>query len=197
MDFVLCYLNLTMYYNKSLKKYLDDLSARLPAPGGGSAAALDAALGAALISMVVNFTLGKSKYAKYENELKVILEKSERLRRKFLHLVDLDVAAYKSKNLRNALDVPFMICRFCFEGIKLCPPLIKKGNLNLISDVVVAAILLESAFASAYYNVAVNFKSLGDKKFCCLVEKELRGKSRVVQRIRLEMEEKVGEIIRG
>ncbi len=58
------------YKEQSLKKYLDDLAEKLPAPGGGSAAALNAAIGAALISMVVNFTLGKSRYAKYEEELK-------------------------------------------------------------------------------------------------------------------------------
>ena len=87
--------------------------------------------------------------------------------------MDLDVIAYKSKNIRDALDVPFMVCRLCFEGIKLCPPLIKKGNINLISDVAVAAILLESAFASAYFNVEINLKSLGDKKLTRLIRKEL------------------------
>ena len=57
-----------------------------------------------------------------------------------------------------------MVCRLCFEGIRLCPPLVTKGNVNLISDVAVAAILLEAAFSSAYYNVEINLKSLGDKK---------------------------------
>ncbi|MCX5703048.1 MAG: cyclodeaminase/cyclohydrolase family protein, partial [Candidatus Omnitrophica bacterium] len=121
------------YKEESLKKYLDDLAARLPAPGGGSAAALTAAMGAALISMVVNFTLGKPKYARYEEELGGILEKSEKLREEFLNLVDLDVTAYKSKDIRSALNVPLMVARLCFEGARLCPGLIKKGNINLIS----------------------------------------------------------------
>ncbi len=185
------------YKEQSLKKYLDDLAEKLPAPGGGSAAALNAAIGAALISMVVNFTLGKSRYAKYEEELKKILEKSERLREAFLNLVDLDVAAYKSKNLRDCLDVPLMVARLCFEGIKLCPALIKKGNINLISDVAVAAVLLESAFTSAYFNVEINLQSLGDKKLTKNVRKELSRKQNLMRRIRLKTEEKVGEIIRG
>ena len=50
-----------MYNDSSLKQYLNDLAAKLPAPGGGSAAALTAALGASLISMVLNFTIGKTK----------------------------------------------------------------------------------------------------------------------------------------
>ena len=74
-----------MYKDSLVKTYLDDLSAKLPAPGGGSAAALSAAMGAGLISMVVNFTLGKPKYAAYENQLKEIIEKSEKLRSEFLN----------------------------------------------------------------------------------------------------------------
>jgi len=185
------------YQNANLKKYLDDLAARLPAPGGGSAAALSAALGAALISMVVNFTLGKPRYAQYEKELKVILDKSERLRAEFLDLVDLDVAAYRSKNLRDALDVPFMVCRLCFEGMKILLALIKKGNVNLISDVAVAAALLESAFASAYFNVEINLESLNDKKLSARIRKELLLKQKTIKKIRLETEVKVGKIIRG
>jgi formiminotetrahydrofolate cyclodeaminase len=185
------------YKNKTLTKYLDDLAAKFPAPGGGSAAALTAALGASLISMVVNFSLGKPKYAKYEKELRQVLSKSENLRTEFLNLVDLDVIAYQSKNIRDTLDVPFMVCRLCLEGAKLCPALITKGNVNLISDVAVAAILLESAFSSAYFNVEINLKTLGDKKLSKVIRKELIQKEKIIKRIRQDMEEKIGKIIRG
>lgn len=186
-----------MYKDKSLSKYLDDLAARLPAPGGGSAAALNAAMGVSLISMVVNFTLGKPKYVKFENELKNILAKSEKLRGEFLDLVDLDVTAYNSKNIRDALQVPFMVCRLCFEGIKLCPALITRGNANLISDVGVAAVFLESAFSSACFNVVINLKMLGDKNLSKKIIKELKSKDKTIKRIRMQTEVKVGEIIRG
>jgi len=186
-----------MYCDKSLKEYLKDLSAKLPAPGGGSAAALTAALGASLISMVVNFTLGKPKYAKFEEELKGILEKSEKLREEFLRLVDLDVVAFESKDIRDAMDVPFMVCRLCFEGIKLCRSLVTKGNINLVSDVAVAAILLESAFASAYFNVEINLRPLNDKRLSRAVIKELAQKGRLITKMRLDTEERVGKTIRG
>jgi formiminotetrahydrofolate cyclodeaminase len=185
-----------MYCQKSLKQYLDDLAAKLPAPGGGSAAALAAAMGASLISMVINFTLGKPKYAEFEPELKEVLEKSERLREEFLNLVDLDVSAYKSKNMRDALDVPFMVCRLCFEGIKLCPQLIKKGNINLISDIAVAAVLLESAFTSAIFNVEINLKSLNDSQLTKTIHSELDRKEKLIKKIGRLTEAKVGKIIR-
>ncbi len=185
------------YKDQNLTKYLDDLSAKLAAPGGGSAAALNAAMGASLISMVVNFTLGKPKYAAFEAELKDILLKSERLRKDFLELVDLDVVAYQSKDIRKALDVPLMLARLCHQAAKLCPALIKKGNVYLISDVAVAAVLLESAFTCAVFNVDINLKSLGQKKLTQGIRKELNQMSKVIRRIRENTEERVGKIIRG
>jgi formiminotetrahydrofolate cyclodeaminase len=90
-----------------------------------------------------------------------------------------------------------MVCRLCLEGLRLCPPLIKKGNVNLISDVACAAILLESAFASALCNVEINLKILQDKKLTALVRKELKEKQGKVKKLRQDTEVKVGEIIRG
>ncbi len=185
------------YKTESLTKYLNDLSARLPAPGGGSAAAMNAAMAASLISMVVNFTLGKPKYSKYEAELKAALRKSNKLKNDFLSLVDLDVLAYKSKDPRKAADVPLMLARFCSEGAKMLPFLIKKTNLNLISDLAVAAIFLESAFSAACFNIDINLKMLNDHKLAKAIEKELLPKAKLIKQVRARMEEKVGKIIRG
>lgn len=185
------------YKNQSLVKYLDDLSAKLPAPGGGSAAAINAAMGASLISMVVNFTLGKPKYAAFEVELKEILAQSEKLRNDFLELADLDAVAYASKDTRQALEVPLKLARLCCQAAKLCPPLIKKSNLNLISDVAVAAVFLESAFTSACFNVWINLKILADRKLSLGVRKELFQMKKIVFKIRKHTEDRVGKIIRG
>lgn len=185
------------YKTQNLTKYLNDLSANLAVPGGGSAAAMNAAMGAALISMVVNFTLGKPRYSKYETELKGILKKSDKLKDDFLNLVDLDILAYKSKDPRKAMDVPLMLARLCYEGAKMLEPLINKTNLNLISDTVSSAIFLESAFSASCFNVQINLKALNDKKLTAAVNKELRLKAKSVKQIRAKMEEKVGKIIRG
>ncbi|MDI6758372.1 MAG: cyclodeaminase/cyclohydrolase family protein [Candidatus Omnitrophota bacterium] len=186
-----------MYRDESLKKYLDDLAARLPAPGGGSAAALSAAMGAALISMVVNFTLGKSKYVKYERELKEILKKSEKLRERFLNLIDLDILAYQAKDLKKALKVSLKVCRFCSDALNLCPGLVKKGNINLISDTGIAAVFLEAAFISARINVDINLKSLDNEELTRSIRKELSAKEKIIKKIRKETEARVGKIIRG
>ena len=51
-----------MHINEPLKKYIDELAAKQPTPGGGSAAALAGAMGSALLEMVCNFTIGNKKY---------------------------------------------------------------------------------------------------------------------------------------
>lgn len=186
-----------MYKDATLEKYLEDLAAKLPAPGGGSAAALTAACGAALMSMVANFTLGKPAYARYQSDLAEILDKSEKLRKEFLRLVDVDVTAYMSRNIKDSLDIPFMVARLCYEGINLCPPLIRKGNVNLISDVASAAALLEAGFACALFNVEINLKALKDRKVASAVRRELSAKEKRIRKIRHDTEVRIGAIIRG
>lgn len=175
-------------YKEQLKKYLDDLAAGLPAPGGGSAAALTAATGVSLISMVVNFTVGKEKYRSAEGKIKEILNSSQDLQQRLLDLVDQDVVGYKKVSaayklpkenaedkkkrteaiqeaLKEALEAPLEVCKMSHQAAKLCPELAEKGNINLVSDVGVAIVLLESAFQSALLNVEINLNSIKDEKF--------------------------------
>jgi len=186
-----------MYKDKTLSQYLDDLAAKLPAPGGGSASAMAAALGVALLSMVVNFTIGKPKYAMHEKELSVVLQDCERLRREFLRLVDEDAAAYSSKDLQRSLDVPLTICRLLHDAARLCPVVCEKGNVNLISDVAVAIALIDSAFVSGYWNVDINLKMLNDNTRSLAIRQELDGYQRTIQSIRHDTEVSIGKVIRG
>lgn len=181
-------------YRESLAKYLDDLAAKKPVPGGGSAAALTAACGAALLSMVGNFTLDKEKYKAYETEIKDILTRSEKLRNELLLLVDEDAAGYKKlaasyklsahtpeekksraqaiqDGLKEAVSVPLKVCQGCHQGIKLAPALVEKGNVNLISDVGVAVFFLEAAYQAAMLNVDINLKGIKDKEFILEIHK--------------------------
>jgi formiminotetrahydrofolate cyclodeaminase len=167
-----------MYCNKSLREYLDELAAKRPAPGGGSAAALVGALGCALLSMVCNYTLAKERYKDVEKEIKKILKQTETLRKRFLSLVSLDAAAYLKvfnsrnnspgiyqRNLINATKVPLEVYSLSAAAYRLCPFLIKKANKHLISDVYVARELLKSCFKSSQFNVIINFPQIKDKKF--------------------------------
>lgn len=180
-----------MYTEKPIKEYLNELASRSPVPGGGSASALAGAIGAALISKVANFTIGKEKYKAQEPEMKKILDTAERVRTDLEKLCSEDAVcygklseAYKSPKtdlrtskieiaLKEAMEVPRKICKNAHEAIKLCVPLVEKGNINLITDVGDAALVLESAFKSALLNVEINIKYMKDKRLASEVFKEL------------------------
>ena len=157
------------YKNHTIKDYLDVLAKKTPAPGGGSAAALTAALGAALLSMVAHYSLGKTSSRQNEQRIKATLKHSEQLRKRFLMLVDLDAQAYlnlvktrkaspakRNAAKRKAAAVPLEICKLCYKAVQLSPTLVRYGNKYLILDVKVALELLLAAFNAAKLNVEIN-----------------------------------------
>ena len=83
-----------MYRDGTIRKYLDDAAAGIPAPGGGSVSALAGALATTMGSMAANFTVGKKKFLDVEPRVREILTKLDGLRERLLELVDEDVKAY-------------------------------------------------------------------------------------------------------
>jgi len=78
----------------TIQTFLDELASKASTPGGGGAAAVSGAMGAALISMVANFTIGKKGYEDVEDASKGILAKSEELRSKLTHAINEDVNVF-------------------------------------------------------------------------------------------------------
>ncbi|MGQ9492857.1 MAG: cyclodeaminase/cyclohydrolase family protein [Anaerolineae bacterium] len=203
-----------MLSDKSVRTFLDELASSAPAPGGGSAAALAAAIGAALVSMVANLTVGKKDYAHVQDDIQRILGRSEELRQRCLELLEGDVAAYTEvaraykmprdteeekaarnaaiqKALKAATAVPMALAEACVEILNLCPESAEKGNVRAISDVGVGALMAEAALRAAALNVLINLGSIKDESF---VQRErarldvlLEGKAELKERILQEV----------
>lgn len=179
---------MSIYRLRSVDGYLRDLASSLPAPGGGSAAALAGALGAALAAMVANFTKGKEQFAAVQREVRDILQALDDLREELLELVDQDVqvyervsAAYKMPReseqqqqrrqqaiqyaCKKAAGVPKAIAEACDRAIELSAQLCDIGNPNLISDVGCAVRLAAAARHCAWLNVAINLSFIEDEAF--------------------------------
>ncbi|MDP2654826.1 MAG: cyclodeaminase/cyclohydrolase family protein [Candidatus Omnitrophota bacterium] len=157
------------FKNHTVQKYLDVLSQKAPIPGGGSAAALTAAVGTALISMSANYSKGRSPSAAVERKIRRVLARSEKIRKRLMEDVDRDAQAYlkvvrtrksspavRRAALKQAGEVPLDVCRLCYQAMDLTPDLVRYGNPHLLSDVEVAVELLSAAFKSAMINVKVN-----------------------------------------
>lgn len=160
-------LNFSSY---SISEYLEQLSRREPIPGGGSAAALTAAMGVGLLSMVTQYSIGrKANTAAVEKRLKASLVQTEAMRRRLLQLATLDSKAYlgvskaKSKDIKTqkaatkqARLVPAEVCQLCYKALQLAPFLVDRGNPYLLSDVEVAVELLFAGFNGAKVMVRIN-----------------------------------------
>jgi len=158
------------FKDKTLQEYLDQLSRREPVPGGGSAAALTAALGVGLISMVTNYSIGRKSNTKaVDKRLARNLTSSESIRLRLLELTSLDSEAYlkvstarslgkkeQVQAAREARAVPLEVCKLCYKALQLTSYLAQKGNPYLLSDVEVALELLMSAFNGSRVMVRIN-----------------------------------------
>jgi formiminotetrahydrofolate cyclodeaminase len=177
-----------MVTQSSLEKFLDDLASVNPTPGGGSAAAIMGAMGAALVSMVCNVTIGKKGYEGVEAEMRAVLHESEKVRRRLTAMVAEDIAAFDSilaaykmpkandeekalrgsaiqAGLRRATEVPLDCARVCAEVIVLSRRASEHGYLNVISDGGVGVLAGFTALRSAALNVYINAPALKDRAF--------------------------------
>ena len=157
------------FKDHTLQEYLDRLSAREPVPGGGSAAALSSALGAGLMAMVIEYSLGKGKSPAIEKKLRKHLVAVTQIRQELLVLVDEDAKAYlgivaarkldkkaQKTASRRACAVPRLICRLSYRVVETAPFVVENGNPYLLSDVEVALELLLAGYHSALVMVRVN-----------------------------------------
>jgi len=177
-----------MYLNGSIKRYLNDLSDRLPAPGGGSAAALVGAIGTGLLEMVCNFTLGNEKYKRYFQDMRHYISLLGRIRKKFSILIDKDVKVYNDirkafkskdkkiidKTLKVGYDISIAISILSRDAMAIGLDVASKGNPNLITDVGCGIEMLRSSFNSAVFNARINLRSIKDRYFVDKKNRELK-----------------------
>ena len=164
--------------------FLDALASKAPTPGGGGASALAGALGAALCTMVGNYTVGKKKYADVEEDVKALMAKAEDIRARLLAQVDADAAAFEPLSrayaipkddptrgevmeqcLRDAAAAPMAILRLCCQAIDLHREMLDKGSVMMLSDVGTGVVLCWGALYGAALNVKVNTKSMADRAY--------------------------------
>lgn len=174
----------------SCDNFTSQLASAEPVPGGGGAAALCGALGAALCAMAARLTVGKKKFAAYTDELDGIIAEADAIRNELMGLIDADAegfaplaAAYSlpkddpgyAETMVNATlsacKAPFEMMRCCVKAAELTERLYDgKCSALLISDVGCAAALLDAAMRSAAMNVFVNTKTIRENEQALAME---------------------------
>lgn len=165
--------------------YLDRLASADPTPGGGSAATLVGALGAALCAMVARITAASGRHAAVHDEAAAIAQAADVLRERFAAARPLDEAAYqrvvdasalpkatddekraRTAALQSALvgaaEAPLAAAGLSAEGIALAERTNALGNDHLVSDVECALHFFRAALASSIANVRINHRFIKD-----------------------------------
>ena len=195
-----------MLKDLKIAEFLEILSSAEPVPGGGSAAAFNAALAASLTEMVANLTIGRKEFQSVEEEMKKIGKTAADMRKKLQNDIDNDAKAYQEvlaafklpKNtdgekehrsqviqeaFKNAARVPMEVAGDALKIMDLAHRVVTRGNKNAVTDGAVAALAARTAALAALYNVKINLGSIKDPAFVEEFTTEVENlESRVLQK---------------
>lgn len=186
----------------TLQQFLEKTAANEAVPGGGSNAALNAAMATALTEMVANLTIGRKKYAGVEERMKQIAAEMSAQRSRFMEDIDRDAEAYRlvmeayrlpketeeeittrNEKIQEATKiaslVPMEVAERAFGLLGTMQETLEKGNPNAATDGLVGLMNCRTAILSALLNVRINLGSITDRAFvdkltaaCDRMEKE-------------------------
>jgi len=165
--------------------FIDELAAPTPTPGGGSAAAYAAAMGAGLVAMVAGITIRKKKYADVAAQMQAIRVHAEKLREELTYAVEDDAGAFETvmgayrlpkgtaeeqaartasiqSATLNAAHVPLHVAEDAVKVMELALMCVESANVNAISDAASAAAMAKAGLMAAGYNVRINVAALPD-----------------------------------
>lgn len=185
-----------MLRTKPIDDFLKELASDAPTPGGGSVAALNGALGCALLLMVCELTLGKKKYQEVWPDFEPIKTELERLMEELTDSIDRDAKAYdtvtaafklpkddqKEKDVRKeaiqtafktAAETPKATARYIHQTLKQSLMIAEKGNPNVLSDTGVGVGCLYAGLEAALMNIAINLGAIKDEAYVSQMEQEM------------------------
>jgi glutamate formiminotransferase / formiminotetrahydrofolate cyclodeaminase len=191
--------------DKTVIELSDALASDSPTPGGGSVSALSGALSAALSAMVAGVTFGKKEYHRQKPLMETVAVKAQQLKTDLSTLVDEDSRSFdafmaalrmpqkteaeksarlaaKNTAARYMTEVPLQTLRHTAALLDLADLLVRKGNVNTLSDAGVAALQAEAAAWGAYYNVRINLPQIQDEPFKIQTQQEAEELIQAVQK---------------
>ncbi|HEY3369121.1 MAG TPA: cyclodeaminase/cyclohydrolase family protein [Symbiobacteriaceae bacterium] len=173
---------------QTIQEFCTQIAAGTPTPGGGAAAAVTGAMGAALVAMVAGLTAGREKYAAVSGEMTALQETGQREMAALLTCADEDGEAFdkvmaafglpkgtdpdkaaRQKAVQSAYQEatlsPLNTMRHAVAVMRGALGVASRGNQNALSDANVAYLTAGAAFEGGLWNVAINLGSIKDEAF--------------------------------
>ncbi|MEW6244974.1 MAG: cyclodeaminase/cyclohydrolase family protein [Bacillota bacterium] len=207
-----------MLVHLTVEDFIQELASDSPAPGGGSVSALAGSLGAALVSMVANLTVGKESFKESEAEMRGVLAKAAELKERLGRMVDEDTAAFhqvmaayklpkgseeekarRSEAIQAALKqaalLPLEVARHCLAVMELSKTVVNLGNPNALSDAAVSMLMAYAGLQGAVYNAEINLAGIKEQAFKNDMAAEkarlMEGGKRLAEEVRSIVEQKL------
>lgn len=171
-------------FDQPIREFLHSAASSAPTPGGGSVAALAAALGASMGSMVANITSGpkfeqvREQMAEIVKLMQDAMTEAETFLKKdiesfngYMAALGLPKASEEEKRQRSialqqaavqAASVPLHLMKRCLEVMSALASITEQANKNVISDLGIALLMLDAAVQSAWITVEINLGSIKD-----------------------------------
>jgi len=185
-----------MYADLTIREFMEKTASPAPVPGGGSVAALGAALASSLSQMVAGLTIGRKGFEDCQEEMKAITASASELRQRCIANIDRDSDAYNQvmaafklprdseedkqaraeaiqSALKQATRVPLETAMLAYKIIELAAQAVEKGNPNAVTDGAVGAMLARTAVLAGLYNVKINLSSIKDSEFVADISKQV------------------------
>lgn len=202
----------------SVKDFLAKTAGSDPVPGGGSIAALNAALASALTEMVANLTIGKKKYEDKEELMRRIASSAGNYMASFVRDINADAEAYnkvfeafklpkdtdeekaeRTKEIqaatKMAAEIPMEVARKALDMMDIIVMVAENGNQNAITDACVSMMTARTAVLAALLNVKINLTSIKDIEYVALMTQEANYMEQEAVAREKELLDKVGKIL--
>lgn len=170
----------------SVQGFIARLASGSPTPGGGSAACLSGAMGAALGAMTCRLTIGRKGYEEVQGMMRGKAAELDELRERLVGLIDADARAYeqvmeafklpkgtegeRQARLQRVQDaylgaaqLPLLTSETCRSVIGVLAEIADKVNRNARTDLLVGLNSALAGLQGAAANVRVNLAAIKDE----------------------------------
>ena len=172
----------------TLRGFIEEVANRSSAPGGGSASAAIAAVGAGLGAMVAKLTMGVRKFEDIDGKMRELIPPLHEASHALIPMVDADTNAFTDyvealglpkdtdeekafrsarlqEGLKKAIEIPLGTMILGDRAWDAMIEVAKYGNIASQSDVEVGARALEVGIWGAYKNVVINMGDIRDETY--------------------------------
>ncbi len=206
----------------SINGFLEELSSKSPAPGGGSVSALAGANATSLVKMVANLTVNKKKFKALPEDIQKLykdeVDAFKDANLQFIKYIDEDTLAFKKvmsafkmpktteeeivkrketieKATIDSIKVPLKVAKLSLKMMKKMDLIIENSNKNTVSDQGVSILLFHTACIGGILNVKINLPGLSQKNLVSEYKNVIIDIENKINKLKIDLLERINNLL--